>query len=108
MGTDREARWAVEDLHIAGRVFVALERRGLEQSARVVLRDINGGVRLDAVRARRMLGRSPGSERTGDVFVLDAAGEGIYVLAPARCAGHKPWTVVTWMAVVPWARLGAA
>lgn len=88
--------WTARDLHIGGRVFTALQERGLEIFDRVVVNELLRGREVPAATAHRALGKTGEKSSQGDLWIADPRGEGLYLVCPARQGQSRPWTVVGW------------
>lgn len=110
MRTDSGGRWTPESVHIAGAVWSSRERRGLALCAAAICDELSGGEIVPVAEALIALGRTGERSKPGDVYVL--AGGGLYLIAPARERGHKPWTLIAWTQLSEWGlrtlRRGAA
>lgn len=96
MGQEVRRLWTARDVHVGGRVFTALEERGLEISSQQVLNELLRGREVPGPVARRALARNGEKGHPGDLWVADPKGEGLYLVCPARAGQGKPWTVVGW------------
>lgn len=96
MGQEVRRPWSAREVHVGGRVFTALEERGLEISSQQVVQELLQGREVPAALAQRALQRNGAKSDAGDRWIADPKGEGLYLVCPARAGQVKPWTVVGW------------